>query len=242
MSFGVRCEGCGLEYAGARGLSAACRRPGMLTGPRYLRMLVEVRRFHRHARRVLADPAADGMTLGEFLRQGGYSRYFADHFMLPLTGAVWSSSPAHDARVPGPLPDPLLREPRHADGTGSPQWRTVTGGSREYVRAIPQRPRRPRPGLDPGVAIERDADGRRRDERRTAASTGVVIATHADQALRLLADPSAAEREVLGGFALLEQRDGAAHRRLDPAAGGRRARLVELPARRLRREPADRCT
>ena len=64
---------------------------GVLGRPRYLRMLVEVRRFHRHARAILADPTADGLTLDAFLRQGGYSRYFADHFMLPLTGAVWSS-------------------------------------------------------------------------------------------------------------------------------------------------------
>ena len=68
----------------------------------------------------------------------------------------------------------------------------------------------------------------------------VVIAAHPDQALRMLADPTAAEREVLGGFALLEQPDGAAHRRLAPAARGRRPGLVELPARRLlqRAQPA----
>ena len=76
MSFGVRCEGCGLEYAGARGMHGVVPRPGVLGRPRYLRMLVEVRRFHRHARAVLADPAADGLTLDGFLRQGGYSRYF----------------------------------------------------------------------------------------------------------------------------------------------------------------------
>ena len=147
MSFGVRCEGCGLEYAGARGLPGVVPHGRAVLGrPRYLRMLVEVRRFHRHARAVLADPAADRLTLGEFLRQGGYSRYFADHFMLPLTGAVWSSSPGHDPRVPGPLPDPLLRQPRHADGQ---ELAAVADGDRWQPRVrgprSPQRPRRPRP-------------------------------------------------------------------------------------------------
>ena len=56
MSFGVRCEGCGLEYAGARGMHGVVPRPGVLGRPRYLRMLTEVKRFHRQARTVLAIP------------------------------------------------------------------------------------------------------------------------------------------------------------------------------------------
>ena len=79
MSFGVRCEGCGLEYAGARGMHGVVPRPGVLGRPRYLRMLTEVKRFHRQARSVLSDPAADGLTLDGFLRKGEYSPYFADH-------------------------------------------------------------------------------------------------------------------------------------------------------------------
>ncbi|HEY3764406.1 MAG TPA: NAD(P)-binding protein, partial [Gaiellales bacterium] len=63
MSFGVRCEGCGLEYAGARGMQGVVPSPSVLGRPRYLRMLGEVKRFHRHARAVLADPAADDLTL-----------------------------------------------------------------------------------------------------------------------------------------------------------------------------------
>ena len=115
MSFGVRCDDCGLEYAGARGVRGMLATPGSLARPSYLRMLTEVRRFHQHARRVLLDPAAERMSLGDFLDEGGYSDYCRDHFVLPLTGAIWSSLTQPDVRVPRPLPDPLLRKPRHAD-------------------------------------------------------------------------------------------------------------------------------
>src|SRR5262245_33794009 len=74
MSFGVRCEECGLEYAGARGLAGVAAQPARLLRPDYLRMLHEVRRFHRQARSLLRDTAAaDRMTLAEFLERGRYS-------------------------------------------------------------------------------------------------------------------------------------------------------------------------
>ena len=198
MSFGVRCEGCGLEYAGARGMQGVVPRPGVLGRPRYLRMLGEVRRFHRHARAVLADPAADDLTLDGFLRQGGYSAYFADHFMLPLTGAVWSSSPATIRDFPARYLIRFFANHGMLTVTNSPQWRTVTGGSREYVSRIAALLGDRIHVGTPVVSIARDdagvtVNGEHRFDR-------VVIAAHPDQALAMLADPSAAERDVLGGF------------------------------------------
>jgi predicted NAD/FAD-binding protein len=198
MSFGVRCEGCGLEYAGARGMQGVVARPGVLGRPRYLRMLAEVRRFHRHARAVLADPAADGLTLDGFLRQGGYSAYFADHFMLPLTGAVWSSSPSTIRDFPARYLIRFFANHGMLTVTNSPQWRTVTGGSREYVSRIGARLGDHVHVGTPVVSILRDeggvtVNGEHRFDR-------VVIAAHPDQALAMLGDPSDAERAVLGGF------------------------------------------
>jgi len=85
MSMSVRCAGCGLQYAGQRGLSGLPRGRG-----RYLRLLAEVPRFHRAARRLLAHGDYDGQVLADFLRTGGFSRYFAAHFAVPLVAAVWS--------------------------------------------------------------------------------------------------------------------------------------------------------
>jgi uncharacterized protein len=197
MSFSVRCEGCGLEYAGARGMHGVMPRVAVLGRPRYLRMLAEVKRFHRHARAVLRDPAADRLTLAEFLAAGGYSDYFTDHFMLPLTGAVWSSSAATVREYPARYLIRFFANHGMLTVTNSPQWKTVVGGSRVYVEAVAGR-------LDsvlvstPVGRVERTArgvivNGERRYDR-------VVIAAHPDQALAMLADPSDAERRVLGAW------------------------------------------
>src|ERR1700722_1544382 len=98
MSMSVSCAGCGVSYAGQRGLAglgAGLHRGGT----RHLRMLAEVPRFHRAARKLLAegaDSAAGQQPLGDFLRDGGFSPYFTTHFAAPLVGPVWScpSGPA----------------------------------------------------------------------------------------------------------------------------------------------------
>jgi len=199
MSFGVRCEGCGLEYAGARGMHGVVPRPGVLGRPRYLRMLTEVKRFHRQARTVLSDPAADGLTLDGFLRRGGYSPYFADHFMLPLTGAVWSSSPSTIRDFPARYLIRFLANHGMLTVKNSPQWRTVTGGSREYVARIAR-------GLADRVHVGTPVESIARDDTGVTVNgehrfDRVVIAAHPDQALRMLAAPTDAERSVLGAFA-----------------------------------------
>src|SRR5206468_1810696 len=89
MSMSVRCDGCGVEYAGARGLRGLFAQPSAALRPRYLAMLLQVKKFHAEAHRVLAD-ADDTRTLGEFISDGGYGRYFAHHFLLPVVSCVWS--------------------------------------------------------------------------------------------------------------------------------------------------------
>ena len=94
MSMSVRCDGCGLEYAGARGIGGPVPHRKRLPEPQYLRMLAEVLRFHRAGPRVLADPNDDGsQTLREFLAEGNFSPYFVGHFMTPVVSAVWSCAP-----------------------------------------------------------------------------------------------------------------------------------------------------
>jgi len=204
MSMSVRCLGCGLEYAGARGPRGVFARPANLRDLRFLRMLGEIKRFHRHARRLLATPtreAGDHATLGRFLEQGGYSPYFADHFLVPLVSAVWSTGPDLVLRYPARYLFEFLDHHGMLTVTGSPLWRTVVGGSRTYVeRAVK--------GLSavdvstPVRAVERRAEGvtlwDEAGERHEV--DYVVLATHPDQALRMLADPSPAEFAVLGAI------------------------------------------
>jgi uncharacterized protein len=197
MSFGVRCEGCGLEYAGARGLAGVLPTPRTLGRGRYLRMLAEVRRFHRHARRVLEEPTADELTIQQFIEQGNYSAYFCDHFLLPLTGAIWSSSPAGMREFPARYLIRFFANHGMLTVKHSPTWRTVCGGSRIYVQLIGAR-------LGPGVRTGERVESVRREPDAVYVNGErfdlVVIAAHADQALRMLDDATDDERRLLACF------------------------------------------
>lgn len=201
MSMSVRCDGCGLEYAGARGLPGLFPRPGQVLRGRYLRLLTEVPVFHRRARRLLAGEADEASTLGRFVADGGFSPYFVSHFLTPLVSAVWSCDAGTALRYPAHYLFRFLDHHGLLSVTGSPVWRTVSGGSRAYVERVAKE-------LDavhmaaPVRSVRRDARG---VEVTTADGTArrhdsVVIAVHPDQALRLLADPTDDERQVLGAF------------------------------------------
>jgi predicted NAD/FAD-binding protein len=208
MSMSITCEGCGLEYAGARGLPGLFAQPRLAGNPAYLRMLGEVKRFHAHARRLIEHADAvttgddvDGLTLGTFLALGGYSRYFVRHFMIPVVSCVWSTGTRASLEYPALYLFRFLDNHGMLSVTGSPQWRTVTGGSRTYV----ERAAKGLTGVQTGTGIRsvsRHADGVELidDDGQRHAADAVVVATHPDQALRLLADPTDDERAVLGSF------------------------------------------
>lgn len=207
MSMSISCQACGLQYAGARGLSGLFAQLRRVGDPAYLRMLTEVRKFHGAARRLLhhADaaprPDLDGLTLGTFLALGGYSRYFVRHFVLPVVSCVWSSGSGVSRDYPAVYLFRFLDNHGMLSVAGSPQWRTVTGGSRTYVERAVKGLHAVRTGAGirtitrhpDGVELVDDDGGRHRADV-------VVVATHPDQALALLGDPTDAEREVLGAF------------------------------------------
>ncbi|MGW6407191.1 NAD(P)/FAD-dependent oxidoreductase [Streptomyces vinaceus] len=199
MSMSVRCDGCGLEYAGARGPLGLLGGTNLLRG-RHLRMLADVPRFHRAARRLLADGDTTP-TLGDFLREHRFSSYFVGHFAIPLVAAVWSCAPATALEYPASYLFRFLDHHGLLTVTGSPQWKTVTGGSKAYVERAAKSPA----GVltsTPVRSVVRGADRVRliTEDGETAEHAAVVIAVHPDQALRLLADPTERERRVLGAF------------------------------------------
>ncbi|MGH8999487.1 MAG: NAD(P)/FAD-dependent oxidoreductase [Acidimicrobiia bacterium] len=203
MSMSVRCDGCGLEYAGARGVAGLVPRASHLARGRYLRMLTEIPRFHRAARRLLASPpgATGDATLGQFLAAGRWSRYFVEHFATPLVSCVWSCSPATALDYPARYLFTFLAHHGMLGVSGSPQWRTVVGGSRTYVERVAKELTAVHTGAAvrslsrrPGGVDLLDAAG---DTHRFDAA---VVATHPTQALALLAAPTGDERDVLGAF------------------------------------------
>ncbi|MFE5617832.1 NAD(P)/FAD-dependent oxidoreductase [Streptomyces sp. NPDC056524] len=199
MSMSVRCDGCGLEYAGARGPAGLLGGGNVLRG-RHLGMLADVPRFHRAARRLLAS-GDDAPTLGDFLEAHGFSAYFTGHFVVPLVSAVWSCAPGTALLYPARYLFRFLAHHGLLSVTGSPRWRTVTGGSATYVARAAKHLTAVRTST-PVRAVERSADHARvtTEDGDTATYAAVVLAVHPDQALRMLADPTDAERRVLGAF------------------------------------------
>jgi len=199
MSFSVS-DGRGrFEYSGTPwGLFA---RPAHLLSPSFLRMLRDWRRFNREAR-ALIGMNGTAPSLGHWLEQQGFSRHFVERLIVPQASAVWSADPAQMWAFPASFMAEFFENHGMYSLRDRPRWRTVSGGSRSYVEAIaaPWRDR-VRTGA-PVRRIERladrvrvEADGCESDE-----FDQVVIATHPDQALAMLADPSEAEREVLGAI------------------------------------------
>ncbi len=202
MSFSVSRHKGAFEYAGnIRGLLA--QRSNLLRAG-YWRMLRDALRFYREAPAILVDDAGqEELTLGAFLNQGGYSQAFVDDHLLPMGAAIWSAS------LDGMLAFPAKTFVRffHNHGllsyAGQPQWWTVSGGSREYVKRIVEDFSGEVLLATPVHDIERQAGevivrDRNAGQRRF---DHLVLACHADQALALLGrGASQTERDVLGAF------------------------------------------
>ncbi|HRY09487.1 MAG TPA: FAD-dependent oxidoreductase [Candidatus Nanopelagicales bacterium] len=198
MSMSIECRGCGLSYAGGKGLSGILAQPRRVLDPRFLRLLTQVPRFHRRARRLLRSDS--DMTWGEFLTGGGFSDHFIRHFAVPLVSCVWSCGDEDASAYPARHLFAFLEHHGMLQVTGSPTWRTVVGGSGAYVDALARRLVDVRIGAEV-TAVERHEDG---VDVRTSAGVQrfdhVVVATHADQALALLVDASPEEKADLAAI------------------------------------------
>jgi predicted NAD/FAD-binding protein len=197
MSFSVSCRGCGLEYSGRRPLA----QPRNAVSARFGALVWEIARWLRTARRSLDESDYERHSLGAYLDERGYSQRFRRHFLVPLTSALWSTAPGRALEFPAGYAIRFF-DNHGMLGFGRFRWRAVTGGSHSYVRAIGDR-LGPRLRLGLGVrSLGRDTGGVQltTDDGKRHRFDEVVVATHADQALALLEDPSEAESRVLGAF------------------------------------------
>jgi predicted NAD/FAD-binding protein len=195
MSFGVRSDRSGVEY-GSRSLGALLAQPSNLVRPRFVSMVRDILRFHREAGPAVRNGAAE-LTLGEYVRKGRFSSAFADDFLVPMGSALWSAPRAHVLDMPAAFFVRFFENHGMLAMNGQPEWRVVKGGSTRYVEALVA-PFADRIRLSaPVLRVERRhahvvVDGETFDH--------VVFACHPDEALAMLADPTRAEREVLGAL------------------------------------------
>ncbi len=203
MSFSVAVAANGWEY-NATDLNGLFAQRRNLLRPAFWGMLRDVLRFFRHARRFLDEPEdrAGEPTLGDFLQKGGYGRAFVEHHMLPMCASLWSADARRVRELPARFVCRFFDNHGFLQTGGRPPWLTVTGGSRRYVEALAA-PFRDRIRLGQGVRSLRRAGDT--VELQTAAGTverfdRVILAVHADLALRLLADAQPLEREILGAI------------------------------------------
>jgi predicted NAD/FAD-binding protein len=202
MSMSVRCEECGLQYAGGRGLRGVFAQPRRLVRPRFLRMLWQVKRFHRRAAAFLRTTDDENLTTyGEFLEREGFSGYFIAHYAVPVVSCVWSAGREATLAYPARYLFRFLDHHGMLRAGGSPQWYTVAGGSRVYVERLAGLLKDVRAAHAVTDVIRREDGVRIRDVTgQVTRADRVVIATHADQALGLLADPSSEEVSTLKQF------------------------------------------
>ncbi|MEZ4455294.1 MAG: FAD-dependent oxidoreductase [Gemmatimonadales bacterium] len=195
MSFSVRHDRARLEYNGSTIRQLFAQLLNAIR-PAFYSMLADVLRFNRAAVRLVSE-RGDEPTLGAVIQEQGYSAAFRDWYLVPMGSAIWSLPPARVLEMPARFFVDFFRNHGMLTVNDRPTWRVVEGGSSRYVEALTA-PFRDRIRLRHRVRrIARfpdrvEVDGERFDR--------VVLACHSDQALALLADPSPAERAVLGAL------------------------------------------
>jgi len=206
MSFSVQCPARGLEWGGAD-LNAVFAQRANALRPRFLGMLAEILRFNRLASRLAVKGGGleIALPIGDWLAQHRFGTTFRDDYLLPMIGSIWSCPTDQMLRFPVATMLRFCHNHGLLQVSGRPQWYTVAGGARSYVRrmlarladtrlACPVRAlRRLPPGSgQAGVVVDSAAGSERFDD--------VILACHSDQSLALLADASAAERALLGAI------------------------------------------
>ncbi|MDP2499055.1 MAG: FAD-dependent oxidoreductase [Candidatus Palauibacterales bacterium] len=200
MSFSLSCRDCGLEYGG-RGIAGLMADPASLLREEFRALLRGYRTFAREGRRVLENGAAPG-TVDDFARESGLPTPFVDHYLLPMASALWSAPLTAVRRFPARLLLSFFDDHGLLRLVDRPRWETVVGGSDRYVRRLVERTDARFLTGSRVEGLRRTADGveLRLADGRSGSFDRAVVATHADQALGLLADPSPEERETLSAW------------------------------------------
>lgn len=199
MSFGASIDGGRFEY-GLASLGALFAQPKNALNPKFLRMIRDVLNFNKNGLRLSQE---DGLTVGGLIKKLGAGDYFRDYYLLPLSGAIWSTPVEKIMDFPAHSMMTFFENHALLGITGQHQWYTVDGGSREYVSrlgvSMAQRGVVMRLGT-PVEAVRRDPDSVKikAPGSEWEEFDEVIFATHSDDSLAMIADPTAMEHSTLG--------------------------------------------
>lgn len=199
MSFAVSCERSGLEYNGSSINQLFAKRSSILSLGHW-KMIRDIARFNRDAERLQEE--GDAVTVAEYVRENNFSDSFLEHYLIPIGASIWSCPSGKFRGFPIRFVIDFLRNHGMLQINDRPEWRVIKGGSKQYIGPLTQ-PFRDCIQLNTPVSrVERDGDGVTVSLHSGAAERfdQVVLACHSDQALRLLAETSELERELLSAF------------------------------------------
>jgi predicted NAD/FAD-binding protein len=203
MSFSVRCEKTGLEYNGTSLNSLFAQRSNLIS-PSFYGMIRDILRFNKTAIALLTESSE--VSLGAYLRLGAYSQQFIDHYIIPMGAAIWSTDATKMLDFPAQLFVRFFHNHGMLSVNNRPQWRTISGGSASYVRALTE-------GFKDNIRLNTKVESVRRlktsvrvkplfgDEEKF---DYVFFACHSDQALKILSDKTPAEAEILAAIPFQE--------------------------------------
>jgi predicted NAD/FAD-binding protein len=200
MSFGVRDDVSGLEYSTSSINGIFAQRKNIMSLS-YLQIWSDFFKFKKHASRFMAEQSDDRETsLGELVREARCHPRFWKHFLYPMSGAIWSTAPEEMESYPATSFLRFMHNHRMLEPTGQPIWKTVVGGSIKYVEAIHELGGFERKTGAPVTDLIRSEGGVlvKAKNHEDQVYDEVVVATHSDQALKMLSTPSENEKSILG--------------------------------------------
>jgi len=199
MSFSVHNKATGFEYNGHSLNTLFAQRRNLLS-PRFYSFIFEILRFNKMAKKANSSGETDLGTLGEFLDKHSFSDYFATHYVLAMTAAIWSASINSCRDFPLQFFLSFLTNHGLLDIANRPQWYVIEGGSRSYIKGLTQSIQDIRLGTPVQWVTRHCEHVEITSDKGTEVFDEVIFACHSDQALHLLNDPSQQESKVLGAM------------------------------------------
>ena len=200
MSFSVKCEKTGLEYNGTSINGLFAQRLNLLK-PSFLLMVKDILRFNRDAKVFLND-SVEEITFGEFLKRGGYSNSLKNNYALPMASAIWSAKSKVIENANFRFFAQFFENHGMLNVNDRPQWRVIKGGSKQYTLKLIEPFKNNIRINSPVDKIIRKNEGIEVvfNKQQKELYDRVIIATHSDQALKMIENPSHEEREILSAI------------------------------------------